>query len=316
MTHADETKNAKQATPDWARVAGDALDIWQNHLTALANDPKAKAEMARFLAPMSQMFVEWSNMMQQGMQGFAASSASAKSSAAPKAEAPMAKAETPMAKTETFAQEAETKAPQASSFAEYFAMQMAQAAPVVAESSAAPVVAESPAAPVVVPMEPEVAFEAAPAPVEPAVAPEMSAEPVAPGAVQEPSSLESLIHAQSKLSAAFKSQSVSCSEPWAELESISGSELIITSAERDSKPVAATGSIDDDLPAILSAAGRTSSASDRSRDLAELAERLAHLERELDGIRGRKRHDSIEEELVDTEDLQYMVRTASGPTAV
>lgn len=52
---------------DWTRLAKDALDIWQNHLTSLATDPKAKEEMARFVAPMTEAMSGWSSVMQQGM---------------------------------------------------------------------------------------------------------------------------------------------------------------------------------------------------------------------------------------------------------
>ena len=52
---------------DWNKLAQEALDLWQNHLTSLANDAAAKDEMARFVAPMSQMFSSWTTMMQLGL---------------------------------------------------------------------------------------------------------------------------------------------------------------------------------------------------------------------------------------------------------
>lgn len=66
MTNEDPNANPKQ---DWSVLAKEALDLWQNHLTSLATDPSAKDEMARFVAPMSQMFTQWTSMMQQGLQG-------------------------------------------------------------------------------------------------------------------------------------------------------------------------------------------------------------------------------------------------------
>lgn len=71
MTTFDEeqTQKAGNAKPEWAKLAGQALDLWQSHLTSLANDPKAKEEMARFVAPMSQMFEQWTGLMHQGLQG-------------------------------------------------------------------------------------------------------------------------------------------------------------------------------------------------------------------------------------------------------
>jgi len=57
----------KKPAQDWNKIASEALDLWQNHLTALANDPKAQEEMARFVAPMGQMFAQWTTMMQSGV---------------------------------------------------------------------------------------------------------------------------------------------------------------------------------------------------------------------------------------------------------
>jgi len=57
---------------DWAQLAQNALDLWQAHLTALANDATAKDEMARLVAPFSQMFMNWASMLQGagGRSGF------------------------------------------------------------------------------------------------------------------------------------------------------------------------------------------------------------------------------------------------------
>jgi hypothetical protein len=64
MTDENEANKAPKA-PDWASLAKEALDLWQDHLTSLANDPQAKAEMARMIQPMGQMFSHWTAMMQQ-----------------------------------------------------------------------------------------------------------------------------------------------------------------------------------------------------------------------------------------------------------
>jgi len=253
MTNSDDTQNAKQAKPDWARIAGDALDIWQSQLTSLANDPKAKAEMARFVGPMSQMFVEWSNLMQQSMQGMAAYAGSDPfaSSAAP----------------ESAAQEEPVAAKPAASSAETaFARAFAEAA-----AAAAPVATARP-------------------------------EPM-PEALPS----ESLTHVEPESKLEPKSESVSRAEPTVVSEPSSG--IVAASAAHALAELSAAASADsdyDDTPSFISAARGPSTPSDRARDLAELADRLAHLERELDGIRARKRHDPLDNDLVDTEDLQYL----------
>lgn len=75
--------------PDWARLAGHALDLWQAHLSSLAADPKAKEDMARLIAPMSQAFADWTVMMQQGMESFASCASAAQPKAQPSHEEPV-----------------------------------------------------------------------------------------------------------------------------------------------------------------------------------------------------------------------------------
>jgi hypothetical protein len=90
----DPNQNAK---PDWNQLAKEALDLWQNHLTSLAADPKAKEEMVKLVAPMSHMFSSWTDLMQQSLQGFMTPEAEP-SSAAPAQKEPVAEAvpDTPM----------------------------------------------------------------------------------------------------------------------------------------------------------------------------------------------------------------------------
>lgn len=58
----DENKSSE--TPDWNSLAKEALDLWQEHLSSYANDPAAKAELTKLVAPMNRMFAEWSSMVQ------------------------------------------------------------------------------------------------------------------------------------------------------------------------------------------------------------------------------------------------------------
>jgi hypothetical protein len=47
-------------------LAIEACDMWQDHLSSLANDPTARAELTRFLEPQRRLFADWAAMMQQG----------------------------------------------------------------------------------------------------------------------------------------------------------------------------------------------------------------------------------------------------------
>lgn len=58
---------AKQ--PDFTDInalAMEACDLWQEHLSNLANDPNARNELMRFLEPQRRLFADWASMMRQG----------------------------------------------------------------------------------------------------------------------------------------------------------------------------------------------------------------------------------------------------------
>jgi uncharacterized protein YceH (UPF0502 family) len=58
---------AKQPDPtDINALAMEACDMWQEHLSSLANDPSARAELTRFLEPQRRLFADWASMMRQG----------------------------------------------------------------------------------------------------------------------------------------------------------------------------------------------------------------------------------------------------------
>jgi len=40
--------------------------MWQEHLSNLASDPSARAELTQFLEPQRRLFADWAAMMQQG----------------------------------------------------------------------------------------------------------------------------------------------------------------------------------------------------------------------------------------------------------
>jgi hypothetical protein len=56
----------KPDPPDINALALEACDMWQEHLSNLANDPSARAELTRFLEPQRRLFADWAAMMQQG----------------------------------------------------------------------------------------------------------------------------------------------------------------------------------------------------------------------------------------------------------
>ena len=54
---------------DLGMLANEACDLWQEHLSSYAADPKAKAELMHLLAPSRRLFAEWAAMMQNGSYG-------------------------------------------------------------------------------------------------------------------------------------------------------------------------------------------------------------------------------------------------------
>ena len=63
------TEEKPDPSRDLQALAGEACDLWQEHLATYANDPKAKEELMRLLAPSRQLFAEWASLMQNGFHG-------------------------------------------------------------------------------------------------------------------------------------------------------------------------------------------------------------------------------------------------------
>jgi hypothetical protein len=57
----------KPQFPDLNALAIEACDMWQDHLSTLASDPNARAELTRYLEPQRRLFADWAAMMQQGV---------------------------------------------------------------------------------------------------------------------------------------------------------------------------------------------------------------------------------------------------------
>ncbi|MFA5041610.1 MAG: hypothetical protein WC464_08265 [Bdellovibrionales bacterium] len=60
------TETKKTEFADINALAMEACDMWQEHLSNLANDPAARAELTRFLEPQRRLFADWAAMMRQG----------------------------------------------------------------------------------------------------------------------------------------------------------------------------------------------------------------------------------------------------------
>jgi hypothetical protein len=65
------TEEKSGPSSDLQALAQEACDLWHEHLSSYANDPKAKAELMRLMAPSRQLFAEWATLMQNGAYGAA-----------------------------------------------------------------------------------------------------------------------------------------------------------------------------------------------------------------------------------------------------
>lgn len=54
---------------DIQALASEVLDLWQEHLTAYATDPAAKAELVKLMEPQRRLVADWASMMQNGLYG-------------------------------------------------------------------------------------------------------------------------------------------------------------------------------------------------------------------------------------------------------
>ncbi|MBV8061174.1 MAG: hypothetical protein JO253_06585 [Alphaproteobacteria bacterium] len=63
-TTTDDTATNKTAPADLTGLAAEALALWQEHLAALSENPKAKADMAAWMEPSRRLFADWAAMMQ------------------------------------------------------------------------------------------------------------------------------------------------------------------------------------------------------------------------------------------------------------
>lgn len=266
---------------DWNKLAREALDLWEGHLNALASDPTAREEMVKFIAPMSHMFNQWSDMMQGTFQ--AASSCASAPTAAPET-----------------AQEETAQEPEAPN-AEEAKEQDAEAAWEEQIMKAAQASAQE-------------ALETYMESLHTSVGETGAVLDIAASAVGEIQEAETPVYA-SHAGAAFAALQDVMSD--LSQDTISAEEDRV--AVDDTTAIATTAAIVTDAKPDLSVSaaapdsGRTAAASG-PRDLAELASRLAQLERELDGIRAQGKAGVSSSALDDADDAeaQRMARARQG----
>ncbi len=58
--------------PDFAALATEACELWQEHLATCSSDPKAREELMRLLEPSRRMFADWTTLMQNATHGHGA----------------------------------------------------------------------------------------------------------------------------------------------------------------------------------------------------------------------------------------------------
>lgn len=291
---------------DWNKLAREALDLWEGHLNALASDPVAKEEMAKFIAPMSHMFEQWSTMMQSGLHNCTPSDSAtapvpetaAPSFVAPEASAPSCVQETAEAEEEPYTVWEEEMIKAAQAAAESVASTYEIAAHTHGEDAPVIAVAE-PAVSEVTPAQESsmTAAYAALVDVADAAVPAYGSTTGASFvALQEamPDYYKDLIHAGSaSVADAYRQQAE---------ESVATKPVVADVAS-------ATVSVSSPAPT-----GGSAPSSSGSRDLAELASRLAQLERELDGLRATGKSGVADAALDDLDDADAlrMARARQG----
>ena len=63
--NAPESENSTQKL-DLNTLAIEACDMWQEHLSNIANNPEIRSEFTKFLEPQRRLFADWAKFMQNG----------------------------------------------------------------------------------------------------------------------------------------------------------------------------------------------------------------------------------------------------------
>ena len=266
---------------DWNKLAREALDLWEGHLSAIASDPKAKEEMAKFIAPMSHMFTQWSDMMQGGLHAATGAAPTPCEPEVVSTPEPEVSVEPAPVVDDDFA-----RAQAEDTYAKWQA-DMVKAAKAAAEASLTTYMEAH-----------QTALEQT----------RSYANLAVEGDVCE---AETPIYAARGLGAAFSA----LQDVMSDLDT--SQDTLQAEADRaavvDATPMATVAKPDLAASAVSSDSGRAPAAAG-PRDLAELASRLAQLERELDGIRrtGKEGHSSSAFDDADDADALRMARARQG----
>jgi len=70
---AEGSGSASSSAADIQALAAEVVNLWQDHLSVLATDPQAKAELMQLMEPQRRLFADWAAMMQNGLHARGAS---------------------------------------------------------------------------------------------------------------------------------------------------------------------------------------------------------------------------------------------------
>jgi hypothetical protein len=74
MTANNNPESEKQK-PDLNALAIEACDMWQEHLSNIANNPEVRSEFTKFLEPQRRLFADWAKFLQTGLNASAGTTA-------------------------------------------------------------------------------------------------------------------------------------------------------------------------------------------------------------------------------------------------
>ncbi|MDD3182056.1 MAG: hypothetical protein PHD48_04545 [Alphaproteobacteria bacterium] len=296
MTNANDTSQLN----DWNKLAREALDLWEGHLSSLASDPKAKEDMAKFISPMSGMFEQWAAMMQQGLQGASPFTASTQGSSESSSET--CSADDSEEPPYTVWQEEMIMAAKAAAASTAAAFTAAPSTPVAQAASATTMASESP----------NVSNDQTDEPCMKASqmnSPQLNA---AYAAMVDVSASDSPVYG-ANTGASFAALQEAMPDYYKKIIHPGTTSV----ADAYKQEVAADAQPDVSVAASPSTSGNAAAASG-PRDLAQLASRLAQLERELDGMRSKNKQGDSSTALddADDQDAQRMARARQTSTSL
>ena len=278
---------------DWNKLAQEALDLWEGHLSSLSSDPKAKEDMAKFIAPLSEMYSHWANMLQANFPGASPFTASTQEPVGAEQEQAAAAPDQPAQES------AEAEFPLRDDWANYYADMAGQAAAATTDFVAQ----------------------------QQGLCAAMSATPAKSTPDEAEVVAEVQVKAEAKVELEESGMPVYASSSGGSFTSLQNvepdyvsqpSKTEVTSVEipvqQDVPAVARVVDVAAPVAAVIDAPeSRSAPAATGPRDLAELASRLAQLERELDGLRRNDGPGAVDD--ADDADAQRMARARQTGTS-